>query len=249
MPAEEFAELHVDDPHLYRDHERGKGAELDVRAHTKSGEIINIEIQVNPEKAFKERITYYNAKIFGNQLTHGEPYSALNRTISVVIADYVLFDENADCFNRFKWYNPDNKTLLTNAQEINILELPKLPMEDDGTRRWQWLKLLKLREVNEMEAIARDNTAIKNVIVHVREMSADEYERRIAEKRDVEWVRQCLNEQYSKAEGIEIGEARGQARGIEIEKHDTARRMKADGKPVDEIIRYTGLSEEAIAAL
>jgi predicted transposase/invertase (TIGR01784 family) len=241
MPTDELVELYVDDPHLHREHEKGKDAELDVRVHTKTGEIINIEIQVNPEGAIKKRIAYYNSRIFSGQLKQGEPYSSLYRTISVIITDFILFPENTDCVGRFRWYNPDSGALLTDAQEINTIELPKLPQEDDGTKRWQWLKLLKLREVEEMEAVAKDNTAIKNVIVHVRDMSADETERRYAEARHMEWVRQHLEKQYSETRGIEIGEART--------KLDTARKMKARGFSETDITEITGLSEEMIATL
>jgi predicted transposase/invertase (TIGR01784 family) len=157
MPTEELAELYVDDPHLHREHEQGKSAELDVMVHTKRGEIINIEIQVNPEKAIGERLAYYNSRIFSGQLKHGKGYIALNRTISVIIMDFVLFDKNADCFNRFQWYNKANGTLLTTAQEINVLELPKLPQKDDGTKRWQWLKLLKLVRCRSDSSVAPPN--------------------------------------------------------------------------------------------
>jgi predicted transposase/invertase (TIGR01784 family) len=241
MPAEEFAELHVDDPHLYREHERGKGAELDVRAHTKSGEIINIEIQVNPEKAFRKRIVYYNSRIFSDQHKYGEPYHILNRTISVIITDFILFEENADCFNRFQWYNKANGTLLTSAQEINTFELPKLAQEDDGTKLWQWLMFLRLRRVEEMEAVARDNTAIKNVIGHIREMSADEAERRIAEAREKELLDRRAEVEYGVDKGIEMGKAEATL--------DTARRMKRNGFSDAEIMDITRLSKEAIAAL
>lgn len=92
-----------------------------------------------------------------------------------------------------------------------------------------------------MEAVARDNTAIQNVIVHVREMSADEAERRIAEAREKEWRDRQAEVEYGIDKGIEIGEARN--------KQDTARRMKARGFSDTEIVEITGLSEETIATL
>ena len=252
MPVEELEELEVDDPNLHREHESGKGGELDVRVHTKSGEIVNIEIQVNPEHSFRKRIAYYNARIFSGQLNKGFDYERLYRTVSVVITNFVLITENMHCINRFRWYNNEG-VLLTDAQEINTLELAKLPETDDGTKLWQWLKLLILRKEDEMEELAKDNNAMKNVIVTLREMSADEAERRLAEAREKEerdrrgaYITGVIEgEARGEAHGIEIGEARGEIRT----KQDTARRMKTKGFSISDIADITGLTPDEIEKL
>jgi len=253
IPVEDLAELVVDDPNLHREHKGGKRSELDIRVHTKSGEIVNVEIQVNPGQSIRERIAYYNDRIFVGQLGIGEDYSKLKRTISIIITDFVLITENSDCFNRFRWYNIDNRTMLTDAQEINTLELAKLPETDDGTKLWQWLKLLMLRREDEMEEVAKDNTAIKNVIVTLREMSADEAERRLAEAREKEE----RDRKSAYVSGVLDGEKQGEARGIEIgetigeenAKHEHARRMKAKGFSASDIADITDLSIEQIEKL
>ena len=238
IPESELGELVVDDPNLHRENEEGKAGELDVRVHTKSGEIINVEIQVNPSQAFGKRIVYYNGCIFVRQLRKGDEYRKLNRTISIVITNFVLFGENEDWFNRFRWYNIDNGTLLTDAQEINVLELPKLPEKDNGTKLWRWLRFLISKKEEEMEKLAGDNKAMQNVIVTYREMSADEAERRIAEARE----KDERDRQSSYLYGVEIGEARGEARA----KHDYARRMKEKGYSLSDIADITGLTEEEL---
>jgi len=105
-------------PFLHNDSKGGKSSILDIRAHTKDGEIINIEIQRFQEKGFRKRLAYLNSRIFSGQLHISEEYWILNRTITVVITDFVLLKENKDCANRFQWYNKDNGTLLTYVQEI-----------------------------------------------------------------------------------------------------------------------------------
>lgn len=56
-----------------------------------------------------------------------------------------------------------------------------------------------------------------------------------------------------RAEGLEKGRAEGRAEGITEGIHqasmENARRMKADGLPVEMIAKYTGLSEEEITTL
>ena len=56
-----------------------------------------------------------------------------------------------------------------------------------------------------------------------------------------------------KAEGIAVGKAEGiaegKAEGIAEGKAEVARAMKAADVPVEEIVKFTGLSEEAVASL
>jgi len=181
----------------------------------------------------------------------------LNRTITVVIADFELLKENNDCTNRFKWYNISNGTLLTNAQEIDVLELPKLPKEDNGKELWRWLRFFKSKEEDEMEELAKDSKEMQNVMVTLRQMSADEAERRLAEQADKDAMDRRAEIEFGRRrgyeEGIEIGKSEGieigQARGVAQEKADLARRMKEEGISLDSIARVTGLSPEEIATL
>ena len=108
-----------------------------------------------------------------------------------------------------------------------------------------------------MEELAKNNDTMKNVIVTLREMSEDEAERMLAEARDKEerdrrssYVSGVLDgEARGEARGIEIGEAQGEARGIEIEKQETARRMKENNYPIDEIANVTGLTADEVERL
>lgn len=195
MTVDDLGKLLVDDPHMHRDRKDGKSNVLDIRVQTKSGEIINIEVQVNPERGLE------------------------------------------DCVNRFQWYNSKNGTLLTKVQEIDVLELPKLPQEDDGSRLWRWLKFLKSGREDEMEELAKDNRAMQDVMITLRKMSADEYERRLAEQREKdEWVR---------IGQIEYGRMEGEDRA----KQRIVCGMKKEGISADVISRVTGLSAEEVEKL
>jgi len=241
MTVEELGELIVADPNIHRERADGKSNVLDIRAHTKAGEIINVEVQVNPERGFRERIAYLNSRTFSGQLDKGKDYWALNRTITVIVADFELIKENRDVFNKFQWYNIRNGAMLTTAQEIDVLELPKLSPEDDGTKLWKWLKFFKSGREDEMEELAKDSKEMQSVMITLREMSADEYERRVAEQQEKdEWDRRAQIA-YGRDEGIEIGEARA--------KQEIAQRMKEDGDSIERISRVTGLPDHEIDML
>ena len=49
--------------------------------------------------------------------------------------------------------------------------------------------------------------------------------------------------------GIEVGMEKGMEVGMEREKENFAKLMKLKGKPIDEIMEFTGLSKEKIEAL
>ena len=182
----------------------------------------------------------------------------LQRTITIVIAEFRLLPkENKDCINRFRWYNIANGAMLTDAQEIVTIETPKLAKDDDGTRSWQWLRFLELRREDEMEEAVRGNVNMKNVVVSLRKLSADETERRLAEARDKEMRDRVAERQYGEeigqARGEEIGQTRGEEigklLGKEIEKQETGRRMKEKKFPTEDIVAITGLTVEEIDAL
>ena len=244
LPPDELGHLIVDDPNLHKEKESGKSGELDIRVHKTSGEIINVEIQVNPEKAFRERIAYYNDRVFTGQLKEGDSYQKLNKAITVVITEFTLIPETPDCTNGFQWYNISNGIKLTDKQQINILELSKLPDTDDGTKLWSWLTLLTLRREDEMEALAGDNKAMKDVVVTLRRMSADEAERRLAEAREKEQRDRKAEIEYGIDEGFAKGLEQGLEQGLEEGLLTAARNLKEAGAEKALILKATGISEE-----
>ena len=197
--------------------------------------IINVEVQVNPERGFRERLVFLNSRTFSSQMRKGNKYWMLNRTITIVVADFILIDENKDCFNQFRWYNSKNDTLLTSIQEIDVLELPKLPIEDDGSNLWKWLMFLKSGREDEMEDLAKDSIAMKEVMVSLRKMSADETERRYAEQRE--------KDEWDRIAQIEYGRMEGETRA----KQEVAKNMKSLDISVEIISQVTGLSLGEIA--
>jgi len=241
MTVEELGELTVNDPHLHRNRKDGKSNELDILVRSKSGELVNVEVQVNPKPAFRERLAFMNSKLFTEQMKRGQEYEMLHRTVTVVIADFNLINENGDCFNRFQWYNPKHGTSLTNAQEIDVLELTKLPKEDDGSALWKWMKFIKSGRADEMEELAKKSNAMQEVVHELKEMSEDEYERRVAFQRDKDERDRLAEISYGRYEGIEIGEARA--------KNEIARSMKEYGDSIETIARVTGLEAEEIEKL
>lgn len=105
LPAEEYARLEIVDPHLKREFEADKLGILDVKVHTKTGKVINIEIQVSNIPEMRERIVYYTSKMITEQIGYGHQYLEIKPVISIVITDYTLVPENDDYHNKYRLYD------------------------------------------------------------------------------------------------------------------------------------------------
>ena len=80
-----------------------------------------------------------------------------------------------DYLNRFRFYNPKNGLCFEEVpEEIYTLELPKLPVLDDGTAAWEWVRFLRSKRKEEFEMAAAKNPEIRKAVNTLYELSADE---------------------------------------------------------------------------
>ncbi len=63
---------------------------LDLKAKLNNGILCNIEIQLLDKANLIERILFYWSKIYSSELTRGEDYQKLPKTICIAILDYEL---------------------------------------------------------------------------------------------------------------------------------------------------------------
>ena len=66
------------------------------------------------------------------------------------ISSYVLFAEDNNYLNNFRFINPKNGLCFEDIpEEIYTLELPKVPAMNDGTAGWDWMQFLRARRKEE----------------------------------------------------------------------------------------------------
>ncbi|GHU20882.1 hypothetical protein FACS189475_10080 [Betaproteobacteria bacterium] len=94
LPAEEYQGLTVVDPNLEREYIEDKLGVLDVKVHTKSGKVIDVEVQVKSQRSIWKRMAFYTAKMVVEQVKSGDKYQQINRVISILIADFLMIKEN-----------------------------------------------------------------------------------------------------------------------------------------------------------
>jgi len=55
-----------------------------------TGVQVDIEIQLTEHPAFRERVIFYLSRLYSSQISSGEQYHVLRKTISLIILDYIL---------------------------------------------------------------------------------------------------------------------------------------------------------------
>ena len=187
LPEDEY-ELTFLDTHLKPEFKEDKLGILDVKVKTKSGKIIDIEIQVEPQDYIGKRLSFYKSKMIVEQIGKREDYERIQRVICVCITSKPLFPEAKEYLNRFRFYNEENGLCFESIpEEIYTLELSKVPPVSDGTRRWNWVQFLLARTEEAIEMLAEGNPDIRKAADALYTLSADPKVRAEYEMHEKAW--------------------------------------------------------------
>jgi len=237
LPPEDFLDIVLVDPHLSGEGINDKQGILDVKLKTATGKIVDIEIQIAERPQMRERIVFYLSRMVTEQISRGEDYRKIERSICILITDYVQIPENGCYHNRYRLHDPKTGSEFTDLVEVNTLELPKIPHNTDGTALWDWLKFLAAREEEELKMLTEKNPQIGKAVARLQELSEDERTRLLAESREKwEWDMQAIREK-----GFEDGREEGLL--------SVAQTALKKNLPIEEIMALTGLSREKIQSL
>jgi predicted transposase/invertase (TIGR01784 family) len=233
LPASDYNEIAILDPHLLSDRPDDKMGIVDVKLTSKSGKIIHLEVQVLPVPHMENRVVYYQSKMITEQIGKGDDYDQIKRTISIVITDYNFIKATTKYCKRFLYCDPDDSIVFTDISEIYALDLTKLPTEFDGSALCDWLKFLAAETEEEFNMVAERNPQIQTAVYRLKELSADEAARMISD-----------------AEEKARRDNRAREKGARLEERTIiARKLILRGRPIDEIVEDTGFEYEEIESL
>jgi len=253
LPAGDYEEVTLVDPHLGRENLGDKLGILDVKVRTRSGKIVDVEIQICDLPQMRERIVFYLARMITEQIGEGDDYRKIQRSICILITDFVLVPENEVYHNRYTLHDARTHSEFSDLIEIDTLELPKLAGTGDGTSLWDWLKFLNARSEEDLTMLEQKNSQVKKAVAKLIALSADEEARMLAESR--EKLRRDISAQVLEAgekgrmEGHMEGHMEGRMEGRMEERLALARNALSMNLPVTDIMTLTGLSREKIQSL
>ena len=214
-----------------------KSSVLDIQVRrSKLHEKMNIEMQRRDEGNIERRILYYWGKSFGGELKSGQNYSELPRQISIVIADFDVFNwkDSTKFHGIFNVNEREEGLLFSDALEIHVLELPKLRKQPFELNALEcWLLYLDNMEGEIMERIAAQEPMIRRAMTVEEAFMKSESERYLYELRE-----KGRNDYYN---AISTAEKRG--------KLEIARAMLAKNMSLELTAEITGLSLEELKTL
>jgi len=243
IPGDDYDKLTVVSPILGKFFKDDKTSVVDLKLTTKSGRIIHIELQVEKRANLRSRILYYAAKLIEGQLKFGDDYNKLHQVISIVICDHNLLEEEASYINEYELRNKRD-SLFTNLLKIVIIELPKLPKEEDGDV-WRWLRFLKCRKEEEFEMLKLKYPELEKPIFCAKEMSL------LERWRDIQFHKRLhkVDEKMLLLQARMDGEEEGMAKGMTEAQLKIARNLLAEGSTPEFIQKITGLDLDEIKKL
>ncbi|MCL2276439.1 MAG: Rpn family recombination-promoting nuclease/putative transposase [Treponema sp.] len=194
----------ITNPEIPPDSLGDKFCRLDINM-TVNGQHIDLEIQIENEKNYPERVLYYWAREYSSSLPSGKNYKYLPRTIIVSIIDFLLFD-CSDYHSEFQPLEITRHESLSDKMTLHFFELRKLPKEINADNKLLlWLSLFKAETVEELEKI-------KSMEVPVMEQAINAYYIITAESEFREKERLWSKARHDEAQALSNAEEKGEER-------------------------------------
>ena len=242
LPAEEYDRLVIVDPHLRGQYPEDKLGILDVKLHTTTGKIIDVEIQVESQADMWKRILFYAAKMTTEQLKSGADYESIKKVVSIIILDWHLTEKERSVYHhRFRLYDERSGYGFPDLFEIDTLELPKLPRQSDGTPLYNWLSIFTAKTREEFDMAAKTSPDIAQAVGVIMDLSEDERTRFLAESREKARRDEAARQKYAYQEGERKGERN---KAMEV-----ARAALQKNISPEDVASFTGLSLDEVKAL
>ena len=247
MPID-ASDIRVLDPNFRAERDDDKLGVLDVKVETRNG-LIDVEVQVQPHLHLKKRLLYYTSRMFVEQIDKGQNYGKLTRAVSIMIVDFELVKTDSAFHHRYRLYDQKNKLEYSDALEINVLEIPKV-QEDETSPVSTWLRFFAAKTEDEFMQLAQTSPAMEEAWGVIKELSADERERLLAEDREKTRRDKAAYYETGLVEGIATGIARGREEGLvegRMEGYATIiTHMRAQGLSPEQISSFTGITLDEI---
>ena len=241
-----FRSVEILTPFNYKENYEDKETIADVKCITQNGTVVIIEIQLQGNSRFPERILYYWASNYSKLLKHGEKYDALTPVISINLLDFNL-DESDNIHSCYMIYDTNNKRLLTDHLQIHIIELKKFKYNLLKPDLNCWLKFFTMKDNKEaiMSELVKEKPIMEEVQKRYNNFIKDRLMMNEYDKRQA----YLYGNQIMLEEERRLGKEEGIKEGIKENQITTARNMKNDKIDFNTISKYTGLSVEEIEKL
>ena len=217
----------------------GRSVVLDAKCVTGDGRQINIEVQKADDDNHLKRARYNAAVLTTNVSQTGKRFEFIPDVCIVFISKFDIFDSGLPLYHIDKVVRETGQVIEDGLTEIFVNTV-----NYDGSKPARLMKLF-----TENDAYSNDEFPVTSELKS-RLKSSEGGSRamnEILEKLISDEKRE--SEKRGREEGIMLGKEEGMMLGKEEGAKMIAKTMIEEGLPTELIMRYTGLSEEAVAAL
>ena len=222
-PTDLIKSVQIKNTDIEKEHIEDKYSRLDIKAVTNNEEHINIEIQVKNEYNMIKRSLYYWSKMYEGQLTKGQDYDTLSRTICINILDFKYL-KNDNFHNCYRLKEKTTNEELTDVMELHFIEIPKLRKlensEDISDMLEAWITFIERPTSELIDKLEMSSDEIKEAKEELVRLSGNDKERERYEKRFESLLEQNSLLANAERKGLEKGLQRGIKEGrLEIAKN------------------------------
>ncbi|WP_300755263.1 Rpn family recombination-promoting nuclease/putative transposase [uncultured Brachyspira sp.] len=244
-----FRSLEILTPFNLKKNRNLKETIVDVKCITQNGSVVIIEIQLQGNSRFPERILYYWAANYSKLLKHGERYDELTPVISINLLNFNL-DKTKNIHSCYMLYEMNNKKLLTDHLQIHIIELKKFRKNVLSKDLNYWLKIFTSKNLEaSMSEIVKEKPIMEEVQKKYNNFVKSRLMMMEYEKKEAYLYGNQIMLDEERRLGKEEGIKEGKEEGIKEEKISLAKNMKNKNMDINLISELTGLGIEEIEKL
>jgi predicted transposase/invertase (TIGR01784 family) len=240
---------------------RDRQIRFDINCKAGDGELVNVEMSMDPDVLEPVRLEFHIGKLFTGQDIRGKNkiYKDLKQAYQIAILAKKRFFPDDIPLHTFEYYDPQHKVSLNGRSRIITLELSKLgkvvkkPIKDMNAPELWGVYFRYLRNKSKrgiINEIIKQEEGIAMASQVLMTISRDEVERArlISEEKHVLDTRSKLfyAKQKGRAEGLAKGRTEGRTKGRTEEKLEIAQNALAEGATVEFVQKITGLDMETI---
>ena len=189
---------------------------LDLEVELESGEIVDVEMQLNDNKNIERRTTFYGAKKIAEQKYIGRLYNGLKKVIIIALLDYDFIPFKDYVTKTVRVIDKHRDYEINNYVEYYYVELKKFRKQTPDMKEKinQWLAFIDGERGDLIDMAKKESKIIKEADKEYNVLTGDEEIKRLAEIRMLSEMeeRDALN--AARAAGIEIGVEQGIEEGL-----------------------------------
>ncbi len=271
-----ITELEYVNPFNLQEHAGDKLSCMDIVVRMKSGERIDIEMQVRKQDFLPKRSLYYGARQLTDTLNEGEAFDQLKKCVVISIMVEPLFETAEQFHHIYRLLEIERKTELTDTLELQYIELAKLDLNkpvEEMTEIERWGAYLRSagepgysQLIGQLKGTDGGIEMAETVRIKVSEderlrteaMMEDKFQRTIlseiheARRKGLEMGLEEGREK-GREEGREKGREEGREEGREKGREEgllaAAENMLKEGIPVEIVQKVTGIEDRRLMKL